>query len=60
MSNADRPPRQWRFYVVDMIEFAKAVRAYGRWAVPLDDVLPHIRSAVGVRRHGCFPAIGGN
>ena len=30
MSDADRPPRQWRFYVVDMIEFAKKVRAYRR------------------------------
>ena len=28
MSDADQPPREWRFYVVDMIEFAEKVLAY--------------------------------
>ena len=28
MSDADRPPREWRFYIVDMIEFAEKVLAY--------------------------------
>ena len=28
MSDADRPPREWRFYIVDMIEFAERVLAY--------------------------------
>lgn len=30
MSDADQPPREWRFYVVDMIEFAEKVLAYTR------------------------------
>lgn len=28
MSDADRPPREWRFYIADMIEFAEKVLAY--------------------------------
>ena len=28
MSDADPPPREWRFYIVDMIEFAEKVLAY--------------------------------
>ena len=28
MSDADQPPREWRFYIVDMIEFAEKVLAY--------------------------------
>ena len=28
MSDADQPPREWRFYIVDMIEFAERVLAY--------------------------------
>ena len=28
MSDADRPPREWRFYITDMIEFAEKVLAY--------------------------------
>ena len=27
MSDADQPPREWRFYIVDMIEFAEKVLA---------------------------------
>ncbi len=28
MSDADRPPREWRFCITDMIEFAEKVLAY--------------------------------
>lgn len=28
MSDADRPPREWRFYIADMLEFAEKVLAY--------------------------------
>ena len=28
MSDADQPPREWRFYIADMIEFAEKVLAY--------------------------------
>ncbi len=28
MSDADQLPREWRFYVADMIEFAEKVLAY--------------------------------
>ena len=28
MSDADQSPREWRFYIVDMIEFAEKVLAY--------------------------------
>ena len=28
MSDADQLPREWRFYIVDMIEFAEKVLAY--------------------------------
>ena len=28
MSDADRPPREWRFCIADMIEFAEKVLAY--------------------------------
>ena len=28
MSNADQAPREWRFYVQDMVEFAEKVLAY--------------------------------
>lgn len=28
MSDADQPPREWRFYIADMIEFADKVLAY--------------------------------
>ena len=30
MSDADRPPREWRFYIADMIEFAEKVLAYAK------------------------------
>ena len=28
MSDADQPPREWRFYIADMIDFAEKVLAY--------------------------------